>query len=246
MKTYDQSLTGREANSVTRRDILGMFPALAGLPWIGKFVKHRFPRAHPACVVVPQQTEGPYFADVRLDRSDIRTDPSDGAVCEGVPLQLEFNVSRVSDNSCAPLSGAMVDIWQCDAHGRYSAFSDLRAGFDLRERQFLRGYQITDQHGSARFVTIFPGWYRGRTIHIHFKIRTDPGQSSGYEFTSQLYFDEALSAAIAENLEYASNSAKRRTNARDSIYRRGGDQLTLAVEEMEGGLAASFAIGLQY
>ncbi|MDE2958235.1 MAG: intradiol ring-cleavage dioxygenase [Bacteroidota bacterium] len=246
MNHSDPPLPEHRAGAVTRRDILGMFPALAGLPLIGRFVKRSLPRLRPACVVVPQQTEGPYFADVGLDRSDIRTDPSDGAACAGVPLWLEFNVSRVSEYSCAPLSGAMVDIWQCDAHGRYSAFRDSRAGFDLRDKQFLRGHQMTDPQGSARFVTIFPGLYRGRTIHIHFKIRTDPGRSSGYEFTSQLYFDEALSAAIAQKPEYASNSTGRCPNARDSIFRRGGDQLTLAVEEVEGGLAASFAIGLQY
>lgn len=232
---------------VTRRDILGILPALAGLPLVRNLLKERRPvSAWPTCVVVPQQTEGPYFADIRLERSDIRSDPSDGAVCAGVPLQLEFIVSRLGSDSCVPLSGAMVDIWQCDAHGRYSAFRDSRAGFDLRDKQFLRGHQITDQHGSARFVTIFPGWYRGRTIHIHFKIRTEPDQNNGYEFTSQLYFDEALSAEISKRVEYTSNSTSRRPNARDSIFRRGGDQLTLVVQEDEDGLATSFAIGLRY
>ena len=72
----------------------------------------------PSCVVRPEQTEGPYFIDEKLNRSDIRSDPSDGSVKPGVPLRLAFHVSRVSDSSCSPLSGAVVDIWQCDARRR--------------------------------------------------------------------------------------------------------------------------------
>ena len=245
MESSDHSDQASDAQ-FTRRDVLSIFPAIAGLPLVDKLLKRQQSHSWPECVVVPQQTEGPFFADVELERSDIRSDPTDGSVCEGAPLRLDFNVSRVSGDACTPLPDAMVDIWQCDAHGRYSAFRDSRAGFDHRDKQFLRGHQMTDQEGQARFVTIFPGWYRGRTIHIHFKIRTDPQQQSGYEFTSQLYFDEALSSEVAERSEYASNTTRRRTNAQDSIFRRGGDQLMLTLHELEDGFAASFAIGLNY
>lgn len=234
------------AGSVSRRDVLRIFPALAGWPLIGNWLKRRAKHPWPGCVVVPQQTEGPYFADVRLNRSDIRTEPSDGSVCAGMPLRLELNVSHIASNQCSPLPGAIVDIWQCDAHGRYSAFRDTRAGFDTRTQTFLRGYQITDQIGAARFVTVVPGWYRGRAIHIHFKVRTDPEQNSGYEFTSQLYFEEALAASLESQAKYADNTIQRMTNARDRIYRRGGDRLTLSVTEEEDGLSASFAIGLKF
>ena len=234
------------ADRVTRRRLLSFIPALAGLPLVRQLINWHSPRNLPACVVVPQQTEGPFFANVKLERSDIRTDPSDGTVCVGVPLRLGIHVSRVSDNSCTALADAVVDIWQCDAHGRYSAFRNSGGGEDMRKKQFLRGHQVTDQGGTARFVTIFPGWYRGRAVHIHFKIRTDPDQDRGYEFTSQLYFDEALTQAVGEREEYADNSVRRVTNARDRIFRRGGDLLTLALEENEEGFVADFAIGLEF
>lgn len=245
MKPLDRILRPAAGN-ISRREVLRVFPALAGLPWVGNWLTRRRHHAWPGCVVVPQQTEGPYFADVKLNRSDIRTEPSDGSVCAGIPLRLEFNVSHIASSQCSPLPGAIVDIWQCDAHGRYSAFRDRRAGFDLRKQEFLRGYQITDQSGTARFVTIFPGWYRGRAVHIHFKIRTDPEQNSGYEFTSQLYFEESLIESLESHDEYEGNTTRRTDNARDRIFQRGGDLLTLSVSEDNVGWSASFAIGLEF
>ena len=137
----------------------------------------------PACIVRPEQTEGPYFIDEKLNRSDIRVDPSDNSTKAGVPLRLEFHVSRVTAGSCAALSGAMVDIWHCDALGVYSDVRD--AGFDTRGKKFLRGYQMSDAKGVAEFLTIYPGWYEGRAVHIHFKIRIDPPASRAREFTSR-------------------------------------------------------------
>src|SRR5262249_34755103 len=98
----------------------------------------------PACVVRPEQTEGPYFINEKLNRFDIRSDPSDGSVRPGVPLRLTFHVSRITGASCSPLSSAIVDVWQCDALGAYSDVRDINAGFDTRGKKFLRGYQLTD------------------------------------------------------------------------------------------------------
>jgi protocatechuate 3,4-dioxygenase beta subunit len=114
----------------------------------------------------------PYFVDNQLNRSDIRIDPSDGSVKEGAPLRLAFQVSDVSANACSPLAGAQVDVWHCDALGVYSGVSD--PGFDTSGQLWLRGYQVTDESGYCEFTTIYPGWYSGRAVHIHFKIRTDP------------------------------------------------------------------------
>ena len=97
----------------------------------------------------PELTEGPYFVDEQLDRSDIREDPTDGAVVEGVPLELALRVSQINSTGCAPLAGAQVDVWHCDALGVYSDVSD--PGFNTAGQQFLRGYQITDQDGVVRF-----------------------------------------------------------------------------------------------
>src|SRR5437879_7535272 len=109
----------------------------------------------PSCVVRPEQTEGPYCVDERLNRSDIRSDPSDGSVKEGVPLQLALRVHEIRGKGCLPLAGAMVDIWHCDARGVYS---DVRERFfDTRRKKFLRGYQTTDADGAVRYQAIYPG-----------------------------------------------------------------------------------------
>jgi protocatechuate 3,4-dioxygenase beta subunit len=197
----------------------------------------------PACVVRPEQTEGPYFVDERLNRSDIRSDPADGHVKPGAPLALAFLVSRVRAGNCEPLPDARVDLWQCDALGVYSDVQD--PGFNTVGQQFLRGYQTTNAHGEARFATIYPGWYQGRTVHLHFKIRTEPRAERGFEFTSQLYFDDALTDRVHAAAPYATKGRRTTRNQNDRIFRRGGAQLLLTPAEDGAGYAAAFAIGLQ-
>lgn len=198
----------------------------------------------PGCIVRPAQTEGPYFVDTRLNRSDIRSDPGDGAVPDGAPLHLVFRVSRLGSAACAPLAGALVDLWQCDGLGVYSGVKDDNRYFDTRGKQFLRGHQRTGADGSAAFRTIYPGWYEGRTVHIHFKIRTDPDARRGREFTSQLYFDDSISDQVFVGAPYRANRQRRVRNDRDGIFRRGGRELTLAVEPERDGYRAAFEVGL--
>ena len=198
--------------------------------------------ALPACVVRPELTEGPYFVENELNRSDIRIDPSDGSVKEGAPLRLVYRVSEISANACTSLAGAQVDVWHCDALGVYSGVNDR--GFDTSEQLWLRGYQITDETGTAEFMTIYTGWYPGRTVHIHFKIRTDPDAAQGYEFTSQLFFDDALSDRVLAEEPYASRGYRNTLNTEDGIFQASDGLLTLQVVEEEGGYAAIFDIGL--
>jgi protocatechuate 3,4-dioxygenase beta subunit len=198
----------------------------------------------PQCVVRPEQTEGPFFVDRMLERSDIRSDPRTGTVSEGARLDLSFTVSRVGSGGCTPLPGAQVEVWQCDAVGVYSAVRDRRG--NAEGESFLRGHQVTDASGRAAFTTIYPGWYQGRAVHVHFKIRTEPGAARGYEFVSQLYFDDDLTDRVHAQPPYAGHGARDRRNADDGIFRRGGEQLMLAVREQPGGsYAAAFEIGLQ-
>lgn len=196
----------------------------------------------PACVVRPALTEGPYFVDEKLNRSDIRSDPADGVIKQGAVLRLAFQVSRIA-NSCAPLAGATVDVWHCDALGVYSDVSD--PSFNTVGKKFLRGSQVTDANGLAQFTTIYPGWYQGRTVHIHFKIRTAAGAGVTHEFTSQLFFDDALSDRVYAQAPYASKGQRTLRNSGDGIYRAGGDQLLLALTPEGQGYATTFAIGLQ-
>lgn len=197
----------------------------------------------PSCVVRPEQTEGPYFVDERLNRSDIRADPTDGRVKPGTSLALTLRVSRLGAGDCQPLPGAQVDIWHCDALGVYSDVRD--PGFNTIGQKFLRGYQVTDARGEARFVTVYPGWYPVRTVHIHFKIRTAPVAQRSFEFTSQLYFDDVLTDRVHAAPPYAANGPRTMRNQHDGIFRRGGDQLMLAPTTVADGYAAAFAIGLQ-
>lgn len=196
-----------------------------------------------SCVARPEMTEGPYFVDTMLNRSDIRSDPATGIVKEGVPLRLTFHVSQLSSSACIPIEGAYVDVWHCDAQGIYSGVQDR--SFDTSGQQFLRGVQATDANGNAEFLTIYPGWYSGRAVHIHFKIRTNPESDQGYEFTSQLFFDDNLSAQVYTQEPYASKGLPDRLNTDDGIYRNGGDQLLLQVTQDGEGYAALFDVALE-
>jgi protocatechuate 3,4-dioxygenase beta subunit len=201
----------------------------------------------PACVVVPQQTQGPYFVDERLNRSDIRSDPADGKNVPGLDLDLALKVMQIgADGRCVPLVGALVDVWQCDAAGVYSDVQDARVGFDTRGKRFLRGQQTTDGFGDVRFTTIYPGWYVGRCVHIHFKVRTPAaGGRSATEFTSQLYFDEKVTDEVHAKPPYLEKGRRDTPNERDGIYRNGGAQLMLALRKWPRGYAGTFALALK-
>jgi len=164
-----------------------------------------------SCVLTATLEEGPFFVDEKLNRSDIRNDPPTGAVAAGIPLALTFNVSRVANRACTPLTGAYLDVWHCDATGIYS---DVTGS----SRKFLRGYQITDANGGAAFSTIYPGWYGGRAVHIHFKLRLYAGSSKTYEFTSQFFFDDKLTDSVYTQSPYSSRSSRDTRNANDGIY----------------------------
>jgi protocatechuate 3,4-dioxygenase beta subunit len=188
-------------------------------------------------------TIGPYFVDDQLNRTDIRSDPLEGSVSEGTPLTLKISVFDVASNSCSPLEGAQVDIWHCDAMGIYSGVSER--GFNTVGQQFLRGYQLTDSNGGVQFLTIYPGWYSGRTVHIHFMIRTKAADGQDYEFTSQFFFDDALSDKVFSQEPYAGKGQRDTLNTSDNIYNNGGDQLLLDVTgNSVNGYIASINIGL--
>jgi protocatechuate 3,4-dioxygenase beta subunit len=231
---------------LSRRDALTLLGAAGAVWFLGSSVAPRQVIAGapgPSCIVRPEQTEGPYFVDERLHRSDIRSDPADGRVTAGTPLTLTFQIMSRSPSDCRPLPGAYVDIWHCDAAGIYSDVED--PWFNTTGRKFLRGYQVTDARGQVRFVTIYPGWYPGRTVHIHFKIRTAPLTRRSFDFTSQLYFEDDITDRVYTTLPYAERGPRTARNRHDRIFRHGGDQLMLAPSPTADGYAATFSIGLQ-
>ena len=147
------------------------------------------------CTLTPEMTEGPFYFDADSIRSDIR-DGRDGAT-----LQLAV---RVRDSSCEPLANAVVDIWHCDAEGAYSEEGD----------PFLRGAQVTNKDGIAEFTTIYPGWYQGRTVHIHAKVHLD----SSTVLTTQLFFDDAVSDRVFAGAPYDSRGERDVRNGDDGIF----------------------------
>jgi protocatechuate 3,4-dioxygenase beta subunit len=232
---------------LSRREALSLLGAAGALLMLGcasDSAAATTPTTDGTCVVKPELTEGPYYVDEELNRSDIRLDPSDGSVRDGALLALAFNVSSLASSACTPLAGAVVDVWHCDAEGVYSDVSD--AGFDTVGKKYLRGYQVTGSDGIARFTTIYPGWYSGRAVHIHFKIRSSASSTSAYEFTSQLFFDDTLTDQVHAADPYAAKGQRDTRNANDGIYNQGGSQLVLDVAaDGSGGYAATFDIALE-
>lgn len=230
-----------------RREALALFKTLGTAIFTAGCLPKKSPVAvaspRSGCVVSPEQTEGPYFVDEKLKRSDIRSDPKDGSVKQGVPLELTLHCYQVGSNGCTPIVGAIVDIWQCDALGVYSDVIDRN--FKTVGQKFLRGYQVTDAQGNVQFTTIYPGWYPTRTVHIHLKIRTNGISRPSHEFTSQLYFDDTITDRVHSQEPYASKGKRQIKNADDFIFQRGGKQMLLKLTENGKGYKTSFNVGFQ-
>ena len=245
MKRHHESTA--EPLALTRREMLAFMSAAAATTLAACGGENSTDHAQtvlPACLVTPAQTEGPYFVDEKLNRSDIRSDPSDKSVRPGVPLRLTLAVYNVAAGACDPVPGAIVDLWHCDALGAYSDVNDPGEGGDMRGRKFLRGYQVTNAQGKVEFQTIYPGWYRGRAVHIHFKVRSNPASGAGREFTSQLYFEEATTDRAHAQAPYARKGRRDTSNNEDGLYRRGGANLLLRLAREGQGYAGAFTIGL--
>lgn len=193
--------------------------------------------AASSCVLTPEKTEGPYFVDELLERSDIRLNSDGSGTSDGVPLDLTLNVVR-TDDGCSVGEGVVVDIWHCDPHGLYSDVSQNgTVGQD-----FLRGYQVTDANGQVKFKTEFPGWYSGRAVHIHFKVRAFDGDSTTYEFTSQIFFDQGTIDTVHTLPAY--DGAGTTTNAQDGIYNNDTELLITPSGNTTDGYSGEMTIGL--
>jgi protocatechuate 3,4-dioxygenase beta subunit len=243
----DDELKGRvlSRRQVVRLLTIGSVAAAGG--WRGSMLYSlgaQAPSAVPACVVQPELEEGPFFLDRQLDRSDVRMNTVTGALSDGLALALTFAVSDVSGGTCAALAGAVVDIWQCDAHGIYSGVGAPTQPGQTADGKALRGFQTTDSQGRAAFTTVYPGWYQGRTVHIHFKIRTAAATAGTFEFTSQLFFDDALTDQVYAQAPYSARPRRDVLNRNDGIFRQNGSQMILSPVPQGQSLAATFSVGL--
>lgn len=191
----------------------------------------------PDCVLTPEETEGPYY----VKSSQIRQDITEGKA--GQAMQLVLTV--VNARTCEPIPNAMVDVWHADAEGVYSAYTgqgDSRS-VDTTGKTFLRGIQVTDSKGQATFTSLYPGWYRGRTTHIHFKIHFNDNT----RVTSQLYFPEDISTAVyTSHSAYKTRGDKDTPNATDSVMSgtSGPERLLVKVAKQGDIYVASNTIGI--
>ena len=180
------------------------------------------------CVLTPEQTEGPYY----IANEALRRNITDGR--PGTPMWLRASV--VNASTCKPIKGAAVDIWHADAGGVYSGF-----GSGAANRTFMRGIQRTSAKGLALFRTVYPGWYHGRTVHIHVKVHL----GGNVLHTGQLYFPDTVTDAVYRKAPYASRPNRDVRNAGDSIYRNGGKRSQVSISKNSAGVyVASIVMGV--
>ncbi len=196
----------------------------------GAAVLPRTSEAAPAIAgdLTVQTTEGPYYLALDLMRADI----TEGLT--GIPLDVAFTVVDTQGRPCA---GARVDIWHCNAQGHYSGFD--QPGAALTGKTFLRGSQIVGADGAVTFHSLYPGWYSGRTTHIHFKVRS--GQLTN--LTSQFFLPDTLSEFLYTQVPAYRREAVRDTlNSTDGIAIQAGLTVEGNVREAQGRYVASLTV----
>ncbi|MFI0961938.1 intradiol ring-cleavage dioxygenase [Streptomyces sp. NPDC021080] len=206
------------------------------------------PAAAAVCTLTKEMTEGPYYLDGQLVRSDV----TEGKA--GAPLKL---VLTVVDAACAPVGNALVEIWHCDALGEYSGYVGNNGHSEADDGTFLRGGVLTNTSGVANITTIYPGWYRGRCVHIHVKVHTgvtltsDGSFTGGQELhTGQLFFSETITTAMAKVSPYSTNKVTRTTLTQDSVYDGGGASsglltLTALGSTASAGYTGTLTLGVE-
>lgn len=179
------------------------------------------------CVLTPEMTEGPFY----IANEKVRRNITEGRA--GTPLLLHLGV--VDASTCRPIKGAAVDIWHADASGVYSGF-----GQGSGSRTFMRGIQPTDVRGIATFQTVYPGWYRGRTVHIHVKVHL----GGNVVHTGQLFFSDALTDAVYKKAPYSKRPNRDTRNATDSIFVNGGRNSLLGLRRNGTGYLGAITMGV--
>ena len=180
-----------------------------------------------SCVLTPEQTEGPYY----IPGEKLRRDITEGKA--GVPLLLRLKV--VDASTCRPINGAAVDIWHADALGVYSGF-----GSGARSRTFMRGIQRTDRNGLARFRSAYPGWYQGRTVHIHVKVHV----AGSVVHTGQLYFPDRVTDKVFRRRPYSRRQRRTTRNANDFVFAQGGRRSLLGLRKVGSAYVGSITMGV--
>jgi protocatechuate 3,4-dioxygenase beta subunit len=204
-----------------RRDALALLGGTLAAPLLGCGTSGGDGEADAAttCILSPEVTEGPYWIDETLTRRNV----TEGR--PGTPLILDLTV--VDAKTCKAIANADVEIWHSDAAGEYSGFDGATT-----RTHYLRGHQKSNAEGDLRFVTIFPGWYRGRTPHIHLKVHV----GGDVVHTGQLFMSERIAASVYRHAPYKSRGQADTTHAEDGIYAQaGGSKSTLKLRRRANG-----------
>jgi protocatechuate 3,4-dioxygenase beta subunit len=199
-----------------------------------------------SCRLWPEQTEGPYHRDASPERRDITEDREGAALRCGLRL--------VDAETGDALSGVQVEVWQADQEGNYSGFRPFRAcpgqvvtsaavprDIVAPSETFLRGNQRTDGRGLCAFDTIYPGWYAGRTVHIHVIVHLEHRRA-----VTQLYFDDELTDEVFARPPYADRPPRDTTNATDTIFAESGERTVLHVTgDPAGPMTGVLCLGVE-
>jgi protocatechuate 3,4-dioxygenase beta subunit len=216
-------------DGLTRASLLRSAGAAAAVLGFGRLGgRDAFAGESVSCVLTPEQTEGPYY----IAKEKLRRNITDGR--PGTPLTLRLAV--VDAKTCRPIRGAAVDIWHCDASGIYSGFGAGRAN-----RTFMRGIQRTNANGVATFKTVYPGWYQGRTVHIHVKVHV----RGNVVHTGQLYFPDRVTDAAYGKAPYTNRPNRDVRNADDVVFRNGGKRSLLGLRRNAAGYVGSIRMGVR-
>ena len=216
-------------DGLTRASLLRSAGAAAAVLGLGRLGgRDAFAGESVSCVLTPEQTEGPYY----IAKEKLRRNITDGR--PGTPLTLRLAV--VDAKTCRPIRGAAVDIWHCDASGIYSGFGAGRAS-----RTFMRGIQRTNANGVATFKTVYPGWYQGRTVHIHVKVHV----RGNVVHTGQLYFPDRVTDAAYGKAPYTNRPNRDVRNVDDMVFRNGGKRSLLSLRRNAAGYVGSIRMGVR-
>ncbi|MDF7811468.1 intradiol ring-cleavage dioxygenase [Hymenobacter sp. YC55] len=189
-----------------------------------------------SCSVAPTETEGPF--PTKVPASYVRSDITDGKA--GHKMTAKITITN-TNNNCAALAGAVVDIWHCDAEGNYSEYGGSgMQSTNYQSVHFLRGRQTTDANGQVTFTTIFPGWYSGRATHIHVHIYSASGTSLK---VTQIAFPEGTGTAVAAVNGYAKGMSGYTTNAKDNVF---SDGVTQELATVTGSPTAGFELAISF
>ncbi len=200
-----------------------------------------------SCTLTASTTQGPYYFDADKIRTDVREDRP------GRQLRLAFKLQ--DSEGCKPIPNSVVEIWHCDAGGLYSgaeANSSQGGGGqpggggaqpgggaqDLEptdDKRYLRGAQVTNADGIVQFTTIWPGWYRGRTVHVHLMVHV----SNQRVLTTQVFFDEALNTKVFAEQPYAQHTGRDSFNNDDGIFE---ESLLLTIKEDGAGYLGTLVL----